>query len=40
VARRELAVPIAARYPLGQGREALARFAGEAHVGKIVLELP
>jgi NADPH:quinone reductase-like Zn-dependent oxidoreductase len=39
VARRELEVPIAARFPLARGREALAHFASAAHVGKIVLDV-
>lgn len=35
----ELTVPIADRYPLERGREALARFGRESHLGKIVLDV-
>ncbi len=39
LARRELTVPIAGRFPLERGREALLRFARDAHLGKIVLDV-
>jgi NADPH:quinone reductase-like Zn-dependent oxidoreductase len=39
LAARELTVPIAGRYPLEQGREALRRFGHDSHFGKIVLDV-
>jgi NADPH:quinone reductase-like Zn-dependent oxidoreductase len=35
----ELRVPIAGKYPLERGREAVATFARDSHLGKIVLDL-